>query len=88
MKKQITGILLNADKYQHFILVQLNAGNTVVSSKSSKKLIFQEAQMKKGTLGFPLEACQLLDCRGQNVHMTLVVTTYSRQKQQPFNLHI
>lgn len=25
MKKQITGILLNADKYQHFILVQLNA---------------------------------------------------------------
>lgn len=61
---------------------------SVVSSKSSKKLVFQVSQVEEGTLGFPLEACQLLDCGGQNVHMTLVVTTYRRQKQQSFNLHM
>lgn len=45
------------------------------SSEGSKKLILHVSQMEEGTLGFSLKARQLLDCRGQNVYMTLVVAT-------------
>lgn len=44
-------------------------------SEGFEKLVWHVAQVKEGTLGFPLQVCQLLHRRGQHVHVTLVAAT-------------
>lgn len=46
-----------------------------VCSEGSEKLVWHVCKVEEGSLGFTLEARQLPDCRGQNIHVTLVVTT-------------
>lgn len=46
-----------------------------VCSEGSEELVWQVSQVEEGSLGISLEVRQLLDCRGQNIHVTLVVTT-------------
>ncbi len=49
-----------------------------VSLESFEELVRQVSQVEEGALGFSLEARQLMDRRGQNIHVTLVVTTLAR----------
>lgn len=67
---------------KNFLLVQQALLSSVysimlvgVSSEGSEKLVRQVSQMEEGTLGLSLEARQLLDRRGQNIDVTLVVAT-------------
>lgn len=44
-------------------------------SEGSEELVWHVSQVEEGSLGFTLKARQLPDCWGQNIHVTLVVTT-------------